>query len=101
MDELYIYGIVNPGMKLAGWFFKFDQRVIDGFVNLSGRGTIVFSNINRWIDNYIVDGLVNTFGFVTRTVGTGLRYIQTGFVQNYILVVFLGLVLLLLLGYKR
>ncbi len=48
-----------------------------------------------WFDRHIVDGTVNLVGFLTRSTGTLMQPIQTGRMQNYILIVFCGLVCIL------
>ncbi|MCR4407177.1 MAG: NADH-quinone oxidoreductase subunit L [Anaerolineae bacterium] len=64
----------------------FDRVVIDGLVNLSGRAGIALSTLSRWTDDVIVDGVVNGLGRATGALGRALRPIQTGKVQNYLLV---------------
>jgi len=41
-----------------------------------------------------VDGAVNLVGLVTKKVGDGIKYLQTGQVQSYALAIFLGVLLL-------
>lgn len=55
------------------------------------------SKISGWFDLYIIDGLVNTTGFLTIGSGRLLRYIQTGLIQSYILFTSFGIILLILL----
>jgi NADH:ubiquinone oxidoreductase subunit 5 (subunit L)/multisubunit Na+/H+ antiporter MnhA subunit len=50
----------------------------------------VFSILSGWIDKNIVDGLVNLTGIVTDMVGDGLKLIQTGRVQNYLILAMAG-----------
>jgi NADH-quinone oxidoreductase subunit L len=38
-------------------------------------------------DAYVVDGLVNFVGWFTKTWGEGVRRVQTGLAQNYMLVI--------------
>ncbi len=45
-------------------------------------------------DHYVVDGLVNLVGWLARQVGLGLRYAQTGREETYLLLVFLGVVII-------
>ncbi|HKX16600.1 MAG TPA: NADH-quinone oxidoreductase subunit L [bacterium] len=45
-------------------------------------------------DRYVVDGLVNLTGWLARQFGLGLRYLQTGREETYLLIVFLGVVLI-------
>jgi NADH-quinone oxidoreductase subunit L len=48
-------------------------------------------------DIYVVDGIVNGFGSVTKLSGEGLRVLQTGRLQNYALVFFLGILAIAIL----
>jgi NADH:ubiquinone oxidoreductase subunit 5 (subunit L)/multisubunit Na+/H+ antiporter MnhA subunit len=53
----------------------------------------LFSRITGGIDRYFVDGLVNTIAaFIVRLMSPLFRAAQTGFTQNYALVMVLGLV---------
>jgi len=45
-------------------------------------------------DRYVVDGLVNLIGWLARQLGLGLRYVQTGREETYLLLVFLGVVVI-------
>ncbi len=47
-------------------------------------------------DRYVVDGLVNLVGWTARQLGLGLRYVQTGREETYLLLVFLGVVIIVL-----
>ena len=76
----------------------FDLRVIDGIVNLVGFVTrAVVAAFTGWFDNKFVDGLVNWVAQITWSVGGRIRRIQTGAIQNYLLVVLGGVVLLILI----
>ena len=50
----------------------------------------------RWIDELLIDGLVNFSGLCVRVGGEVLRLFQTGYVQTYALFMVLGVILLLL-----
>ena len=54
------------------------------------------SLFKEWFDSHIVDGGVNGLAYVTRGVGSGLRRVQTGQLQNYAFIIFFGLVLIIL-----
>ncbi len=93
-------------LKLADWLcFKpaaflqaFDYAVIDQFL-VDGVGAVgrLLSRIQSWIDDNIVDGiLVNGFGGMATRIGAGLRALQSGAVQNYLLGAALGAFALLL-----
>ncbi len=95
-DELYFGYIVNPITSFAKFMWTFDARIIDGVVNGTAWLTILWSDVKQWFDTWIVDGAVNGSGWIVRKIGGGLRYLQTGKPQFYVLtivsvVVFLGL----------
>ena len=52
------------------------------------------SAVAYWIDQYIVDGLVNLCGAIPPLVGTALRGLQSGLVQTYALLMILGALIL-------
>jgi proton-translocating NADH-quinone oxidoreductase chain L len=47
-------------------------------------------------DRYVIDGAVNGFAWLSRKSGEVMRRAQTGYVQNYVLVIVLGACLLLI-----
>jgi NADH-quinone oxidoreductase subunit L len=81
-------------LRFVGWFsrvcFAFDKAIVDGLVNLAGAVGRVIGVISAWIDHTIVDGLVNAVGIFTDMIGDGLKLIQTGRVQNYLLIAMAG-----------
>ena len=81
-------------MDLARGVFAFDSKVIDGGVNGSAWMTRLSSLITGGTDKYVVDGLVNAIGnFVVRLMSPIVRAAQTGFTQNYALVMVIGLLI--------
>jgi len=96
-DELYQATIINPLIKLSQFLFaRLDVGVVDWLVNGVGNFTVFLSDVKEWFDSHIVDGTVNGLASVTRGMGSGLRRIQTGQLQNYAFVIFFGLVLIIL-----
>jgi NADH-quinone oxidoreductase subunit L len=51
-----------------------------------------------WLDVHVIDGIVNGLGYLTAFLGNRLRYVQTGQVQQYALVFFTSIVLILLIS---
>ena len=91
-DKVYLVLAEWFCFKPARFFAAFDFNVIDQFI-VDGVGRIgrLLSLAQRWIDDNVVDGvLVNGFGWVSLRVGAGLRSLQTGSVQNYLLAAALG-----------
>ena len=60
-------------------------------------GEVRLAVVTAWFssltDRRLVDGLVNMVGWVAQEVSFGFRRLQTGLVQNYALVMLLGVAL--------
>lgn len=79
-------------VDIGDWFarrlfifdFEFlDQLAIDGWAWL----TLKLSAVQGWLDTHVVDAAVDAFGTVSMTAGGLARRLQTGVVQNYLLLV--------------
>ncbi len=93
VDEFYGWAITRRVMDASRAVFAFDSKVVDGGVNGSAWLTRLSSRITGGTDQYLVDGLVNAVAaFIVRLMSPLLRAAQTGFTQNYALVMVLGLV---------
>jgi NADH-quinone oxidoreductase subunit L len=72
------------------WHNVFHEEIIrNGFVSLADIS-------NRAIDASVIDGLVNGSGRFASWLADRIRASQTGFVRNYALCVFIGVVALVL-----
>ena len=91
VDELYEYVFVRGGKALMNLFWRFDERVIDGAVNGASHMTVQSSEGSGRFDLYTIDGSVNGLSVVIRVGARAFRLLQTGFVQNYVLAMVLGL----------
>ncbi len=98
IDALYEERILNGiVLRMAEGAAETDARLIDAGVQSVSWSADFSSRILRWIDTWIVDGLVRLSSAVVRAFSTPARAIQTGFVQTYALLFIAGL--LLALGY--
>jgi len=82
--------------------FVQDLLAYDFYIDRLYRVTVVFavgslSKIATWIDQYLVDGLVNLVGLVAVFSGQTLKYNTSGKTQFYALTILLGVSLLALL----
>jgi NADH-quinone oxidoreductase subunit L len=94
VDEFYGLAITRRTMDAARAVFTFDSRVVDGLVNGLATVSRGVSRVVGGIDKYFVDGLVNTIAaFISRLMSPLFRAAQTGFAQNYALVMVLGLMI--------
>lgn len=85
LDHLYEKGIVHavahPIAGAANWV---NQNILDGVVNgvgLAGRRVGTWAYRN--LDQRVVDGAVNGSGFVAEETGEALRPLQSGRVNQY------------------
>ncbi|MGH9968512.1 MAG: NADH-quinone oxidoreductase subunit L, partial [Pyrinomonadaceae bacterium] len=93
VDEFYGWAITRRVMDAARAVYAFDAKVIDGVVNGSAWLTRLWSRMTGLADQYFVDGLVNAIAaFIIRLMSPLFRAAQTGFTQNYALVMVVGLV---------
>ncbi|MHB9145471.1 MAG: NADH-quinone oxidoreductase subunit L [Symbiobacteriia bacterium] len=102
VDELYSATVIAGTLafsRLAGWI---DQNIVDRIVNLVGGIGEWFADIAGATDRYVVDGAVNGAAAATMSAGKGLRKLQTGYVQSYMLtmvfMVVVGIILFQVIG---
>jgi len=100
IDELYWAVILNPYVALA----RFTADVIDGrfwhdwFHDKVIAGTYQWLSktfLDAWFDQRGIDGFANGLAQAVKELAQRLRGIQTGFVRNYALSVFIGVVVIL------
>ena len=99
VDELYWLIIVDPYVAVSKWLADvvdlrfwhdwFHDIVLVGGFNLLTRVLSV------QIDLGIIDGIANGLGWLAQRLAAAMRRLQTGFVRNYALAVFFGLVIIL------
>jgi NAD(P)H-quinone oxidoreductase subunit 5 len=56
-------------------------------------GVVQGSRLTAWLDRYVVDGMVNLVGVVSLFTGESLKYTVSGQSRNYLLTVFVGVIL--------
>ena len=84
---------LGPGMYRA----SVNKYYVDDVYELVwARGGVLLSNALWWFDARVIDGAVNGAGWLARTIGGGLRKVQTGRVENYGLGIAAGLAIVLL-----
>ena len=102
VDEFYGWAVTRRTMDAARAVYAFDSKVVDGIVNGLATLSRLSSRIVGGIDKYFVDGLVNTIAaFIMRLMSPLFRAAQTGFTQNYALVMVLGLMVAVALFFMR
>ena len=97
IDELYDALFVNRAKDAGKSLWRFDGKIVDGLVNGSAQATTRSADGSNWWDRWIVDGSVRFIGGFIKTFSWPVRLVQTGYTQNYALVMILGV--LIFIGY--
>jgi NADH-quinone oxidoreductase subunit L len=98
IDELYNFVFVQPAKRFAAWMGEvFDRKGIDGVLHGIANGALKLSLAFRSFDTKAVNGGADGFAASIKSAGHWLRDIQTGRVQNYLLLALVSVVLLIAL----
>ncbi len=100
IDELYWAVILNPYIAISKftadvidwrfWHDWFHDKVIAGTFHWFSR-----TFLDAWFDQRGIDGFANGLAAGTKELAQRMRGIQTGFVRNYALSVFVGVIVIL------
>jgi NADH-quinone oxidoreductase subunit L len=99
VDELYWAVILNPYIALS----RFLADVVDWQFWHDWFHDVIIAGGYRWLSNGlaipidlgVIDWIANGLGTVAKVFSGSLRRIQTGFVRNYALSIFIGVVFIL------
>ena len=94
-DEIFELCIIKPFLWSTTILYAFDVWVVDGLVNACGYMVRGLSFLNYVFDKYVVDGLVELNGWIVEKSSRIARLVQTGLIQNYILLLVAGFALIL------
>ena len=90
VDEAYDATVIHGTMAGARGLWAVDRGVVDGAVNGTGNLTLITSWLSGLTDRSVVDGLVNAVARVIEEASFSFRRLQTGLVQNYALLMLVG-----------
>jgi NADH-quinone oxidoreductase subunit L len=95
LDDIYLRGIVRPiQYSVSRFIYWTNQRILDGVVNGFAWMTRRFGTGTDAVDRHLVDGAVNRIAIGTGWTGGLLRYVQSGNVQRYAVILFAGVAIL-------
>jgi NADH-quinone oxidoreductase subunit L len=98
IDEVYNYVFVQPTKRFSAWMGDvFDRKGIDGVLHGIARGAMRLAFAFRSFDTKIVNGGADGLAGGVKSFGHWLRDIQTGRIQNYLLLALVSVVLLIAL----
>jgi NADH-quinone oxidoreductase subunit L len=95
-DEAYNYLFVKPAYWIAETVIYqwMDQGLIDGILHTFGKVTgWIGDKVRNWIDLPVINGFGDFVGYRTQDVGRGIRPMQTGRIQQYMLAAMLTLII--------
>jgi NADH-quinone oxidoreductase subunit L len=93
-DELYAntFGKLSYGLALAwNWL---DRRVLDRIINGAGLLTMFFGRVNFILDDTLLNDGADLLSEGTNAAGDSARRIETGKIQDYVSLIFMGVVVI-------
>ncbi len=94
-DELYDLLFVRPSQWLAARIYTvIDRGIIDGFLHFVARGTEWFGFRTKDFDTYVINQAGDEFAGGFGKAGDRFKYVQSGRVQQYLVVAVTGLLLI-------
>ena len=95
LDEAYLWGIVRPIQYPVARAVNWTNRyLLDGMVHLTAATMRLLGRGTAAVDTKVVDGAVNRVAIGAGFTGGLLRYVQSGNVQRYAVLLFAGVVIL-------
>ncbi|MBI5242424.1 MAG: NADH-quinone oxidoreductase subunit L [Elusimicrobia bacterium] len=89
--DRFFLALVRASDSLAAALYWFDSNIIDAiFVDGWALATRALAEVQRFFDDFFVDGAVDGVGALTRDGGLGLSRLMAGKVQEYLLFVALA-----------
>jgi NADH-quinone oxidoreductase subunit L len=83
IDEVIDVAVIGSTWTLTRFLKAFDEKILDGLVNLVGRTNRLGGALSAWFDRTFVDGAVELVGMLSQFFGATLRLLQTGRIQQY------------------
>lgn len=96
-DDLYDAMFVKTSHVVAKFAAWFDRNIFDEILHTVVRFGIVVAKWDRRFDEGVVDGFVNLVGNSTHSLGLSLRSFQTGRIRQYVTFIAVSVVALFVL----
>jgi len=95
VDSFYQKIVGSAVLALASGATKTDKKVLDGILHFVAYAHVSFAHGIAWFDQYIIDGVVDTSGRFVKWIGSITRSFQAGKIQLYIFWAVTGLIIFL------
>jgi NADH-quinone oxidoreductase subunit L len=99
VDEIYDATVVRFTLVLSKALYWIDQNVIDRLVNFMGWVGRSVAYLDSAFDKHVVDGAVNGLADLIMNGGRTLRRVQTGHIQAYLFGALGGAIVFVILQY--
>ncbi|MCA9036493.1 MAG: NADH-quinone oxidoreductase subunit L, partial [Planctomycetaceae bacterium] len=93
-DELYDGLFMQPAHIVGKFCAWIDRTIFDGILHGAAKVTVVVAQWDRKFDEKFVDGFVNLLASSTQTFALSLRNFQTGRLRQYVMFIVVGVVAL-------
>ncbi len=94
--RFYVQNPQMPAQWAERWRTYYDllvnkYYVDEGYAAVFIKPIYAFSQVLwRWVDDFVIDGIVNLVGKIVELIGEGVRWFQTGNVRTYAVVLVAG-----------
>jgi NADH-quinone oxidoreductase subunit L len=97
INALYYKTFVNIPLYIARHTSSAELRILNVVNDAGVKFGLYLSGTGNWIDNNIIDGIANGFSSRGQSLSRVVRKVQTGVLEQYILIFSIGLLVLLLI----
>ena len=99
LDDFYMAAIIRPIRdRVSKAMYWVNNNVLDGAVNGAAAATRALGRgVYKQVDQRLIDGAVNGMGIGAKATSGRVRFLQTGNVQRYAALLFVGVILLAVL----
>jgi len=94
IDQFYGATVGTFAYTLALVWRWFDRRVLNGLLNGTGALTMFLGRLNFIIDDTVLNDGVDALSDGTNLMGDATRQVETGKIQDYASLIFMGVVVL-------
>ena len=84
MDDFYLDGVIPAFDTVADSSRWVDENIVDGLVNGTGKSGVLVGDISGDVDQVVVDGAVHRAADVAQGAGALVSTAQSGRVRNYL-----------------
>jgi NADH-quinone oxidoreductase subunit L len=99
VDEFYAATVLRFVEVVREVFYWFDRVIIDGIIHTVAWIGRILASIDGAFDHYVVDGVVNLIGKGIIAEGTRVRQLETGRLQTYLYGILAGTLAIIGLTY--